>query len=274
MKPHRLLLALPLCLALSAHADEQAAPAAAAAAAPTPEKPLALVNGVAIPAIYADFLRRERAARDQSPELMGDAAIREGLIAAEVMAQEALKKGLDKNPSLIALMEYQRKEILGRALLEDYLRSNPISEETLKSEYDKAKARAGESEYRVSHILVPSEKEAREIIAKLKAKKAKFEELAKKQSKDASAGNGGDLGWISPAGLVPEFAEAMVKLKKGEYTQAPVQTRFGWHVIRLEDSRTLEFPPYEQVKARIAQQLQQIAVRNYVRGLRNAAKVE
>lgn len=237
------------------------------------DKPIATVNGVAIPSIYVEFIRRERAARGQSEEALSDAAIRDALIAAELLAQEALKAGIDKDPKIVALVAFQRKELLGRAVLEDYLRKHPVSEETLKAEYEKAKAKAGESEYRVRHILVTSEKEAKDIIAQLR-KKAKFEDLAKKQSKDTSAGNGGDLGWVSPSNLVGEFADAMVKLKKGEYSKTPVQTRFGWHVIRLDDARPVKIPGYEEVKGRIAQQLQQIEVRKYLRELAGNAKVE
>lgn len=237
-------------------------------------KPIAVVNGVAVPAIYAEFLRNTRAARGQPSESLTDANIRDALVVAELLAQEAQRAGLEKNPRISALIEFQRKELLGRAILEDHLRKNPISEETVRAEYDKAKDRAGNNEYRVSHILVASEKEARDIIARIKTRKAKFEDLAKRHSQDPSAGNGGDLGWVAPAGLVSEFAEAMTKLKKGQLAENPVQTRFGWHVIRLDDIRTLQFPSYEEARERIVQQLQQIAARNYVRELSSKAKVE
>lgn len=259
-----LACALALTLAL---------PGGTRAAEGVADKPIATVNGVAIPAVYVDFIRRERVVRGQSDEALSDASIRDALIAAELLAQEALKAGLDKDPKIVALLEFQRKELLGRAFLEDYLRKHPVSEETLKAEYEKAKAKAGETEYRVRHILVSSEQEAKDIIAKLR-KKARFEDLAKKQSKDTSAGNGGDLGWISPSAVVGDFADAMVKLKKGEFSKTPVQTRFGWHVIRVDDVRPLKVPAYEEVKGRIAQQLQQIEVRKYLRELSSNAKVE
>lgn len=269
MKRPLYALALTIALAFTGQAGAQGTSAAADA-----EKPIATVNGVPIPPIYAEFLRNSRAARGQSAELMSDAAIRDSLIVAELLAQEAVKAGLDKNPRVSALIEFQRKELLGRALLEDYLRRHPISEETLRTEYEKAKERAGTEEYRVRHILVASEDEAREIITRLKAKKAKFEDLAKTRSRDPSGANGGDLGWTVPANLVPEFANAMTKLKKGQVGDNPVQTRFGWHVIRLDDTRKLQFPPYEQARDRIVQQLQQIAVRNFVRELGAKAKVD
>ncbi len=276
MNISKLCLGLTLVLALSCHAAEQE-PGNAHGSPPAPatgEKPLAVVNGVSIPAVYGDFLRRERVARGQPEESLSDPAIRDALIMAELLAQEAVKAGLDKNPQVVALFEFQRKELLGRSMLEDYLRKNPVSEETMKAEYEKAKSKAGDTEYKVRHILVPTEKEAKEVISQLKGKKAKFEDLAKKHSKDGSAGEGGDLDWISPSGVVKEFAEALSRLKKGEYTQTPVQTRFGWHIIRVDDIRKLEFPPYEEVKPRIAQQFQQVALRNYLRELRSTAKVE
>jgi peptidyl-prolyl cis-trans isomerase C len=268
MKAYKMLLALPLVLAVAGQAHAQAPKDAESA------KPVAVVNGVPIPAIYAEFLRNSRTARGQAAETLTDASIRDALVVAELLAQEAQRAGLDKNPRISAMIEFQRKELLGRALLDDYLRKRPIAEETIRAEYDKAKERAGGTEYRVRHILVPTEKEARDLIARIKTRKAKFEDLAKKHSQDPSAGNGGDLGWVAPAGLVTEFAEAMTKLKKGELGDNPVQTRFGWHVIRLDDVRPLQFPTYEEARERIVQQLQQIAIRNYVRELGSTAKVE
>jgi peptidyl-prolyl cis-trans isomerase C len=249
-------------------------PAPAAAAAPAADKPVAIVNGVAIPQLHAGFLRRERAARGQPTEALSDEAVREALIASELLAQQALKKPVD--PSVQSLLEFQRRDILGRAALEDFARQHPIPEETLKAEYEKAKAKAGTTEYRARHILVDSEKTANELVAQLKGnkKKAKFEDLAKKHSKDSSAGNGGDLGWVLPANLVPEFSQVMVGLKKGQMTDKPVQTQFGWHIIRLDETRALDFPDYERLKPRIQQQLQQVQVRQWVRELMATAKVE
>lgn len=268
MKRIKMLFALPLILAIAGQVHAQAAEGTGET------KPVAVVNGVAIPAIYAEFLRNSRATRGQPTEALTDANIRDALVVAELLAQEAQRTGMDKNPRISALIEFQRKELLGRAILEEHLRKNPISEEAVRAEYDKAKARAGGSEYRVRHILVPSEKEARDIIARIKSRKAKFEDQAKLHSQDPSAGNGGDLGWVAPAGLVSEFAEAMTKLRKGQLGDYPVQTRFGWHVIRLDDVRPLQFPSYEEARERIVQQLQQLAARNYVRELSRTAKVE
>lgn len=238
------------------------------------DKAAVTVNGVAVPAAQAELLRQDRASRGQPAEALNENAIREMLVSMEILAQEAVKKGIDKRPQVAATIELNRKDILGRMLLEDYMKNNPIKEEDMKAEYDRVKASAGSKEYHPRHILVQTEAEAKDILAKL-AKKAKFEDLAKKQSKDAgSAKNGGDLGWLLPGNLVPEFSEAMVKLKKGETAKAPVKTQFGWHVIRLDDSRDLKFPEFEQLKPRITTQLQQQQVRKYLAELRAAAKVE
>lgn len=267
----RTLFALPLLAGLAISAMAADAPVKKEA---DPSAPIAVVNGVAIPAIYANFVRQGRQARNVPPELLSTESLKDALVASELMVQEALKKGLDKEPSVAAALEFQRRELLGKAALEDFARKNPVSEELIKAEYEKAKAKAGEKEYRARHILVPTEKEAKSILAQLKKPKVKFEDLAKKHSKDSSAKNGGDLDWTLPANLVPEFAQAMTALKKGETSSAPLQTQFGWHIIRLDDVRDLAFPPYEQVKGRIAGQLQQQAVRRHVQALRAEAKVE
>lgn len=265
MKYARLLPLLIACCALPVQAADK----------PATDKPLAMVNGEAVPAMFGNFIRQNRIKRNMPPEALTDAAVKDGAITATLLAQEAVKKGLDKEPTVAAALEFQRMELLGRAALEDYLRAHPIQEDTIKAEYENAKAKAGETEYRARHILVNSEKEARTFITKLNAsRKTKFEDLAKKYSKDTSAGNGGDLGWVLPANLVPEFAKALVDLKKGQVTKTPVQTRFGWHIIKLEESRKLDFPEYDKVKERIAGQLQQQAIARLVKELAATAKVE
>jgi peptidyl-prolyl cis-trans isomerase C len=269
-------LILPVQTTLAADAAPAVTPAAAPEAkAPEASKPLAVVNGIALSPVFANFVRQSRMNRGGSPESLSDEAVRDAVITAELLSQESVRKGLDKSPAVIAAMEFQKKELLSQALVDDFVRSHPISEDAVKAEYDNAKAKAGDTEYRARHILVNSEKEAKDLVAKLTTgKKAKFEDLAKKESKDSSAGNGGDLGWTLPANLVPEFANAMVKLKKGETSKQPVQTKFGWHVIRLEETRKLDFPAYDKLKNRIANQMQQLQLRKYVQELRASAKVE
>lgn len=253
-----LALAGILALPLSTKADD--------------DKPFVTVNGVAVPATQAEVLKQDRSARGQAAESLNDDTLRELLVTMEMLAQEAVKKGIDKRPNVAATVELNRKDILGRMLLDDYLKGNPIKEEDMQAEYQRIKAAAGEKEYHPRHILVQTEAEAKDILAKLK--KAKFEDMAKKYSKDGSAQSGGDLGWLAPTNLVPEFSDVMVKLKKGEVTKAPVQSRFGWHIIKLDDVRDLKFPDYEQLKGRINAQLQQQQVRKYLADVRAAAKVE
>jgi peptidyl-prolyl cis-trans isomerase C len=259
-------------LAVSAQAAQTNAASPAAA---DPNKPFLIVNGITIPASHAEVVRRDRAGRGADAENVSDEAIRDALTTLEVLAQTAERKGLDKRPDVKAVLELQRKELLVKLLQDDFVKSQTIADERIKAEYDKAKGKAGETEYLARHILVPDEKLAKDLIAQLKKdKKLKFEDLAKKHSKDSSAKDGGTLGWMVPGNLVPEFAQAMVALKKGDYTAAPVKTRFGWHIVKLEDVRKLDFPAYDKVKANIAKQLLQIDFRKHVDDLRSAAKVE
>ncbi|MEW5786641.1 MAG: peptidylprolyl isomerase [Pseudomonadota bacterium] len=271
---------LLLCTLLATHLTgpvmaQEAKTPTDAPAKPDPMRTLVTVNGTALPALYGNFIRQNRANRNAPPEAMTDEAIRDQLVSVELLAQEALRKELDKKPLVAATLDYQRKELLGQAAIEDFAKTHPIAEDAIRKEYDAAKAKAGENEYRPRHILVPTEKEAKDLIAKLTTgKKAKFEELAKKHSKDSSAGNGGDLGWTVPANLVTEFAEALNKMKKGEISKTPVKTEFGWHVILVEDLRKLDFPAYDKLRGRIASQMQQQQVRKYVQELTATAKVE
>jgi len=246
------------------------------AATASANQPLAVVNGVALPQIFASFVRQARMNRNSPPEALTEESIREYVITAELMAQEAIRRGLANGPTLQAAIEFQKKELLRKALIEDFLRDHPIDEADVLAEYNKAKAKAGSTEYRPSHILLGSEQEAKTVIAKLTSgkKKAKFEDLAKKESKDSSAGKGGDLGWVLPSNLAPEFANTMTKLKTGEISKKPVQTKFGWHVIRMQEIRSLDIPEFDKLKQRIAGQMQQLQLRKYVVELRAGAKVE
>jgi peptidyl-prolyl cis-trans isomerase C len=239
-----------------------------------PATPIARVNGVVLNALQLNMLRDERSVRAQGGEPGGDETLRDALINAEIMAQEATRLGLDKPLGIQTALELNRKELLGRALLDDYMAKHPVADERVKAEYDKLKSKAGDTEYHARHILVDDEKQAKDILAKLKSKKAKFEDLAKKNSKDSSATSGGDLPWMAPNQLVPEFAQALTAMKKGDVSQAPVKSRFGWHIIKLEETRPIAFPEYDKVKGRITGQLAQMDVRKYVAELRAGAKVE
>jgi peptidyl-prolyl cis-trans isomerase C len=237
------------------------------------DAPVAKVNGVAIPQAQLDEIAKAQAAQGHAdtPELR--ARIRDHLIVQEVLAQEAVKRGLDKTKQGTAQLAIVRQQALAQMFLQDYERRHPISDDTLKQEYDKVKTQVGDKEYHAHHILVKTEDEAKGIIAQLK-KGANFEKLAAEKSEDSSKSNGGDLGWSGPERYVPAFGNALKKLKKGQFTDTPVQTQFGWHVIRLDDERSRKFPSFEEVKPQIQAQLQQQAVGKAINDLRTKAKVE
>ncbi len=277
MKLKLLIAVLTASIGLMPQVATAAAEETESTATASANQPLAVVNGIALPQIFANFVRQSRMNRNSPPEALTDESIRETVINAELMAQEAIRKGLASGPTLQAAIEFQKKELLGRAVIEDFLREHPIDEADVLAEYNKAKAAAGTTEYRPSHILLDTEQEAKAVIAKLTSgkKKAKFEDLAKKQSKDSTADNGGDLGWMIPnSNLAPEFANEMTKLKAGEISKKPVKTRFGWHVIRMQEIRSLDIPEFDKLKQRIAGQMQQLQLRKYIAELRAGAKVE
>jgi len=237
------------------------------------DKPAATVNGVVIPQARVDMRIKFAASQGQadSPDLRK--AVVDDMINLEVMSQEAVKKGLDKQPDTVQQMELARQSTLAGAFVQDYTKNHPISEDTLKQEYDNLKGKLGSTEYKVAHILVKTEDEAKAIEAQLK-KKGNFAKIAKAKSQDpGSAIKGGDLDWNVPSNFVPSFANALVNLKKGQ-TSAPVQSQFGWHIIKLEDTRNLAVPPFEQVKPNLMQRLQQQAVQKMIADLRKSAKIE
>jgi len=232
------------------------------------------VNGKQIPESRIEVAIKSRVAQGHSdtPQLRN--SVREALINQEVITQEATKKGLQNNPEVAAQIEINRENILVSAFVRDYLRTHPVSEETLKQEYDHIKARLGTKEYKAHHILVEKENEAKDIIARLENGED-FEKLAKELSKDSGTREkGGDLGWNLPSSYVQSFGEALAKLKKGEVTGKPVQSKFGWHVIRLDEERAYKAPAFEQVKANLQRSVQQNMVKKLVADLRAKAKIE
>jgi peptidyl-prolyl cis-trans isomerase C len=235
-------------------------------------KAFATVNGQAIPqSVYNAFLAEQMAqGAPDSPELQ--AAVKEELVRREILAQEAKKKGLDKNPNLQGQIELAKQAVLIRAFLSDYVKANPISEAQLKAEYEVIKNNLGSTEYKARHVLVEKEDEAKAIIAKLD-KGEKFADLAKASKDPGSKDKGGELGWASPNSYVKPFGEALAKLKKGEYTKTPVHSDFGYHVIQLDDSRPASPPPFDQVKPQLQQRAGQMQVEKLVKELRDKAKV-
>ncbi len=235
---------------------------------------VAIVNGKPVPKARVDALASQLAKSGRPVGAEMESQLKEEVIAREVFMQEAQKRGLDASEDFKAQMELARQTLLIRELFADQQKKNPVSDAEVQAEYDKFVSANGGKEYRARHILVEKEDEAKAIIASLK-KGGKFEEIAKKQSKDPGSGaNGGDLDWANAASYVPEFSQALIKLNKGQTTDAPVKSQFGWHVIRLEDVRQAQLPKLEDVKPQIAQQLQQQKLAKFQEELRGKAKVE
>jgi peptidyl-prolyl cis-trans isomerase C len=235
---------------------------------------VAIVNGKAVPKARLDALATqiERAGRPVTPEMQGQ--LRDEVIAREIFMQEADKQGLAQTDDYRNQMELARQSILIRELFSQYQKKNPVTDAEMKAEYDKFVAANSGKEYKARHILVEKEDQAKAILASLK-KGGKFEDIAKKQSKDPGSGaNGGDLDWAAPDSYVPEFSQALTKLNKGQTTDAPVKTQFGWHIIRLDDVRTPQLPAFDQVKPQLQQQMAQQKLGKYQEELRAKAKVE
>jgi peptidyl-prolyl cis-trans isomerase C len=235
---------------------------------------VAIVNGKAIPKSRIDALAEQvkRSGRPVSPEMQGQ--LKDEVIAREIFMQEAQVRGLDATEDFKTQIELARQAILIRELFGDFQKKNPVTDEEIKAEYDKFAAQNSGKEFKARHILVETEDEAKAIIARLK-KGAKFDEIAKKSSKDPGSGaKGGDLDWANPGSYVKEFSEALSGLTKGKMTETPVKTQFGYHIIRLDDTRDAQLPKFDDVKPQIAQQLQQQKIAKFQEELRSKAKIE
>lgn len=245
----------------------------AAAALPVLAQNLAVVNGKAVPSSRADVMIKQMSAQGQQDTPQLRAMVKEELINREILIQEADKLGLGAHADVKSQVEIARQAIVIRALVADYVKKHPVSDAEIKAEYDKFKAQAGDKEYHARHILVEKEDEAKAIIVKLKGG-AKFEDLAKQSKDPGSAANGGDLDWASPASFVKPFSDAMVALKKGEITETPVKTQYGYHVLKLEDTRPAKIPTLEEVKPQITESMQQKKLQEYQQELRSKAKIQ
>jgi peptidyl-prolyl cis-trans isomerase C len=260
------LVALGAC-----SADKEAKPAASAAAGPA----AVTVNGTPIPQSTVDMIAKQGAGsgRPDTPETRK--AIVDRMTLQLILAQEAVKKGLDKSPEVAEQLEAVKQTILANAYIQDLLKNTAVTDEMLKAEYDRIKATASGTEYQARHILVATDAQARDIIARLKKDPGAFARLATERSMDeGSKGNGGELGWFDTRRMVPEFGAAVSKLGKGKFTTEPVKTQFGYHVILLEDSRTIEPPPLDAVKPQLTQQIRQQAVTKQMDELKAKAKIE
>ena len=234
---------------------------------------IAIVNGKAVPTARVEALAKQVQASGRQLDEATRAQLKEEVIMREVFMQEAEKRGVAGGADYKTQMELARQTLMIRALFANEESAHPVTDADVKAEYDKfATANAGK-EFRARHILVEKEDDAKAIIAEIKGG-AKFEDIAKKQSKDPGSGaNGGDLDWANAASYVTEFSEAMVKLGKGEMTQAPVKSQFGWHIIRVDDVRQAQLPKFEEIKDQIAQQLKQQRLSAFQNALRAKAKV-
>lgn len=245
----------------------------ATAALPALAQNIAVVNGKPIPSSRVDTMVKQMAAQGQQDTPQLRAMVKEELINREILLQEANKRGVSNTPEVKNQLELARQQITIRALVNDFLKKNPVKEADMKAEYDRFKAQAGDKEYHARHILVEKEDEAKAIIGKLKGG-AKFDELAKQSKDPGSAANGGDLDWATPSSYVKPFSDALVALKKGEMTETPVKTQFGYHVIKLEDVRAAKIPTFEEVKPQISESLQQKKLQAYQQELRQKAKIQ
>ncbi len=257
LKPARLMFALIAMVAAPAFAQNAAT-----------------VNGKPITNAKVDLMVKQVVAQGKqtdTPQLRE--AIKRELIGREVLIQEADKQGFGTRAEVKAALENARQSIIINAMLADYVKKNPVKDPEIKAEYDRYKAQMGDKEYHARHILVPTEEEAKALIVKIKGG-SKFEDLAKANSKDGSAANGGDLDWASPASFVPEFSKAMVALQKGAVTETPVKTQFGFHIIKLEDSRAAKIPALEEVKQQVAESLQQRKLQAYREELMKKATIK
>jgi peptidyl-prolyl cis-trans isomerase C len=277
MKSRVLMIGAASVLALASCTKKETtgAPAAPTATAASDNSVAATVNGTPIYTATVDMMVKERTAQGQpdSPELRK--AIIENLAMQTMVANEATKKGLDKAPETVRQMDILKQSLLANAFVQDYIKNNPVTDAMVKAEYDKLNAKAGGSEYKARHILVKTEAEAKDIIAKLGKDIKAFANLAKEKSMDpGSKGNGGDLGWFNPAGMVPEFGAAVAKLEKGKFTTEPVKSQFGYHVIVLDDSRAITPPPLEQVKEQLKQQVQRTNLKAFFDDMKAKAKID
>lgn len=235
---------------------------------------VAVVNGKPVPKSRVDALITQATKQGQpkTPELEQQA--RDEVVMREMFMQEAEKRGLAASPEYKQQMEFARQQILIRELFEDYRKKNPVTDAEVQAEYDKFKAQSSGTEYRARHILVEKEDDAKALVKQINGG-AKFEDVAKKNSKDpGSAENGGDLDFAKPDSYVPEFGQAMTKLKKGEMTQEPVKSQFGFHIIKLEDTREAQFPPLADVKPQIEQRLTQGKLAKFRDDIRAKAKTD
>jgi len=274
MKKTMFALALLLpSLAFAQLPTKEPAKAPAAAAKPAPTGPVATVNGVQIPRSRLEVVLKQQTARGAQDNEQLRTQLREALIDNELLLQEANRGGVAKKAEVQQQIDLVRQEVIANAVVAEYLRAHPIGDADIKKEYDNAKSQTGDREYKARHVLVASEEDAKAALAEIR--KGKFDDVAQKRSLDeGTRPKGGDLDWNVPSNFDKAFADAMVKLEKGKMTDTPVRTRFGFHIIQLDDVRPVNFPPLSQVSQQIQQRLVSQRVTTLLRELRGKAKIE
>jgi peptidyl-prolyl cis-trans isomerase C len=259
--------AITLLLAACGKGQQAAAPAAADKPSATP--PVAVVDGTPISRdAYDDYLKgllRGKPVTDVTADEKNQ--VLDQMINMQLIAAQADKDGLDKDPDVATRIALLRTQILADAAAQKYVKGNEPSDQDLHAAYDAA---TDKTEYHASHILVPTKEKADQLIKKIKGG-AKFEDIAKAESTDNSKTNGGDLGWFTTARMVKPFGDAVKGLKKGEFTTDPVQTQYGWHIIKLADTRDA---PFDQMKAQLTNGIMQKKFQDYIEGLKKTAKIE
>ncbi len=244
-------------------------------AAQAKEGVAATVNGTPIRESLVELMLNQRTGLGRTASAEARSGFIDRLAMQLIISQDAVKKGLDKSPEVSDQLELGRQSVLVNAYIQDYLKNNAISDDMAKAEYEKIKTQMAGTEYKARHILVEKEADAKDIIARLKKNPKAFEALAKEKSKDSgSKVKGGDLGWFDPRGMVPEFGAAVATLAKGKFTEEPVKTQFGYHIIMLDDSRPKEMQPFDQIKPALMQQMQQQNLQKLFDDMKAKAKIE
>jgi peptidyl-prolyl cis-trans isomerase C len=274
--PWARLFSVAALAVLLAACNKQQAPTPAAAPEKADAATVATVNGTPISRatydIYIKSLLQQsgKSPNDLSPEQKGQ--VLDELIGMQLISTQAVKDGLDKDPDVVARLELLRMRVLTDAQSQKYLKDKEPTDAELHAQYDSAIAALDKTEYKGRHILVATQEKAQELIKKIKGG-AKFEDVAKAESSDSSKTNGGDLGWFTPTRMAKPFGDAVRSMKKGDMTQEPVQTQFGWHIIRIDDTRPATPPPFDQVKPQLTNQIIQKKLLDYVDGLKKNANI-
>jgi peptidyl-prolyl cis-trans isomerase C len=263
-----------MALAACSHKDADKASAPAASASASAGAVAATVNGTPISMARLDQIMKQQAMQGMPDNAETRKMVIDKLAMQMLVAQAATDKGLDKSTEVTDELEMAKQGILAQAYVQDYMKSNTVTDDVLKAKYDEFKEKNGK-EYKAHHILVKTEDEAKDIIAQLKKDPKSFESIAKAKSQDpGSAPKGGDLGWFNVGTMVPEFSAATAKLEKGKFTETPVKTQFGYHVIELDDTRAANIPSLDQIKPQFTQQIQQDNLKKMIEDMKSKAKIE